>query len=311
MFDRLSQDSSIRSSKGGRARPKTARRLQIEPLEGRTLLTASLAPIPSVTVEATAGYQVPLNGMFGGNTDPETYTVSTDNTTGGVTASVATGEFWTIGVSHASSGPNDPAFSGTMTLQFFQDLTPNSVSKIESLITGTVPFNQLTPQAQSVIYPGGSGTTGVDYYTAPNGGDTFHRVANLTPAMTPGDLIVQAGSINGDGTGQVFATPYANETLPQLVYNGSGQLGLANSNSATDMVTNDSQFFITTWLERSGLDATPTSPTAASRSSASSWPARISSLTCRMSPSEGVPARLRSGRPRSPRPHSRPPIPTA
>ena len=218
MFDRVGQDSSIRSSKGGRARSKAGRRLRVELLEGRALLTASLAPLPSVTVAATAGYQVPLNGNFGGNTDPQTYTVSTDNATGGVKATVATGQFWTIGVNHVSSGANDPAFSGTMTFQLFQDLTPNSVAKIESLITGTVPFDQLTAQAQSVIYPGGSGSTGLDYYTV--GGNTFHRIANMFPGAN--DYIIQGGSISHDGTGQVFATPYQNENLPQLVFSRTG-----------------------------------------------------------------------------------------
>jgi cyclophilin family peptidyl-prolyl cis-trans isomerase len=208
-------------------------------------LLASLAPIPSVTVEATTGYQVPLNGAYAGNTDPETYTVTTDNATNGVTATVASGEFLTLGVSHASSGANDPAFSGTMTFQLFQDATPDAVSKIESLITGSVPYNDLTTQAQPVIYPNGSGSTGVDYYTASNGGDTIHRIANLTPSTTPGDLIVQGGSLNGDGTGQVFATEYANETSAQLIFNGSGQLALANTGAAS---SNDSQFFITSGL---------------------------------------------------------------
>ena len=76
-------------------------------------MTAALAPIPSVTVEATTGYQVPLNGAYNGNTDPETYTVTTDNPTGGVAATVAQGEFWTIGVSHTSDGSaSDPLVLG-------------------------------------------------------------------------------------------------------------------------------------------------------------------------------------------------------
>jgi cyclophilin family peptidyl-prolyl cis-trans isomerase len=209
-------------------------------------MTASLAPIPSVTVEATAGYQVPLNGSYGNNTDPQTYTVTTDGATGGVTATIASGEFWTITVNHTSSGSTDPAFSGSMTFQLYQDLTPNTVSKIESLITGTVPYNQLSTQAQPVIYPGGSGSTGVDYYTATNGGDTIHRIANDFPGAN--DYIVQGGSLNGDGTGSVFAAPFANETTPQLVFNGTGQLAMANA-GGTD--TNDSQFFVTTGSPRS------------------------------------------------------------
>jgi cyclophilin family peptidyl-prolyl cis-trans isomerase len=249
MFDRKGQNGWGRSSKGSRGRARTGTWLQLEPLEGRALLTASLAPIPSVTVEATNGYQVPLNGSYGGNTDNETYSVTTDNPTGGVSATISSGEFWTITVNHVSSGAGDPAFSGSMTFQMFQDLTPNTVSKIESLITGTVPYTDLTTQAQSVIYPGGEGTTGVDYYTA--AGDVIHRVANLTPSTTPGDVIVQGGSINGDGTGSVFETPFANETSPQLIFNGTGQLAMANA-GGTD--TNDSQYFITTGVNY-GLDA--------------------------------------------------------
>ena len=239
MFDRTGRDAIGRSGAGSRGRSKAGRRLQIEPLEGRALMTASLAPIPSATVMATAGYQVPLNGNYGGNTDPQTYSVSTDNPTGGVTATVATGEFWSVSVSHTSSGGTDPTFSGTMVFQLFKDLTPNSVSKIESLITGTVPFNDLTTQAQSVIYPNGAGTTGLDYYVV--GGNTIHRVASGFPGAN--DYIVQGGSIDGSGGGQVFATTYANETTPQLVFNGYGQLALAHS-SAPD--SNDSQFFVTT-----------------------------------------------------------------
>ena len=221
-------------------------KFQIEPLEGRALLAASLAPLPSVTVEATAGFQVPLNGTLGGNTDPQTYTVTTDGATGGVSASVASGEFLTIGVSHTSDGSStDPSFSGTMVFQLFQDLTPNSVSKIESLVTGTAPFNTLSAAGQAAIYPGGSGTTGQDYYTTT--GNTFHRISSGFPGTN--DYIVQGGSLDGAGGGNVFASPYDNENTPQLVFNGSGQLSLANAG----VNTNDSQFFVTTGSPR-GLD---------------------------------------------------------
>ncbi len=245
MFDRTGRDAIGRSGAGSRGRAKAGRRFLVEPLEGRALMTASLAPIPSVTVEAGAGYQVPLNGAYNGNTDPQTYTVTTNTPSGGVAATVATGQFWSITVNHVSSGPNDPAFSGTMVYQLFQDLTPNSAAKIESLINGTVPYANLTAQAQPVIYPNGANSPGRDYYLF--GGNTIHRVANLTgtPPVVPNDYIVQGGSLNGDGTGQVFATPYANETSPQLVFNESGQLALANSGGTS---SNDSQFFATTGL---------------------------------------------------------------
>ena len=241
MFDRLDKDALGRPSKGSRARSMAGNRLRIEPLEGRSLLTASLAPIPSVTVEATAGYQVPLSGDSTGNTDPQTYSVTTDSPTGGVTASVASGEFWTIGVSHTSSGAGDPSFSGTLTFQLFQDLTPNSVTQIENLITGKVPFNDLTTAAQAAIYPGGSGSTGQDYYTATNGGNKFTRVQNDFPDVN--SYVLQAGALVPPLGGQVYLTTYANETSPQLVFNGTDQLALANGGGTA---TNDAQFFITT-----------------------------------------------------------------
>jgi cyclophilin family peptidyl-prolyl cis-trans isomerase len=248
MFDRLGKDALGRHSKGSRARSKAGKMLRIEPLEGRALLAASLAPIPSVTVEATAGFQVPLNGQINGNLDPQTYTVTTDNPTGGVTASIASGDFWTVGISHASTGPNDPAFSGTLVFQLYNDLTPNSVSKIESLINGTVPFSDLTTAAQPVIYPGGAGTTGVDYYTATNGGNFFGRVQLGFPDADTG--IVQGGALVAPISGQVFAAGYANENTPQLVFNGTGQLALANGEPKVPN-SNDSQFFVTTGSPRS------------------------------------------------------------
>ncbi len=60
MFDRTGRDAIGRSGAGSRGRSKAGRRLQIEPLEGRSLMTASLAPIPSVTVEAGGGIPGPL-----------------------------------------------------------------------------------------------------------------------------------------------------------------------------------------------------------------------------------------------------------
>ena len=156
MFDRLSKDASGHHSRGSRTRPKAGDWLRVEPLEARALL-ASLAPITSVSVEGSsssstgssstgAGYQVPVNGSRPtGTRTRETYTVSTDGATGGVTAAnVATGEFWTIGVTpRVQRHGMTPSFSGTMTFQLFQDLTPNSrSSKIESLINGTVPYRR-------------------------------------------------------------------------------------------------------------------------------------------------------------------------
>ncbi len=229
MFERTGKDASGRLGTGSRALSKSGCGLRVESLEGRALLTASLAPLPSVTVEATAGYQVPLNGTATGNTDPQTFSVTTDNAAGGVVATVAKGNFLTVNVSHASGGANDPAFSGSMVFQDFSDLTPVAVSKIESLATGTA-----TGLAPGV-------TIGSDYYAGKN----FHRIANQFPDAN--SYIVQGGSLTGDGRGNVFATGFGVEKSPQLVFNGIGQLALANTGAAN---SNDSQFFVTTGSPR-------------------------------------------------------------
>ena len=232
MFDRTGRDAIGKLGAGSRGRARPGRWLRLEPLEGRSLMTASLDPIAAVTSPQYQGYQVPL---IGGTTHAQTFAVTSSNPA--VKATVAQGQFLTIGVTHASSGASDPAFSGTMTFQLFQDLTPNSVSKIESLINGSVTAAQLSTSAAAYA--------GQNYYVpSPANAATppkiFHRVANGFPDAT--GYIVQGGSLNGDGTGQVFATPYANEPSQQLAFTGTGQLALANSGPDT----NDSQFFVTT-----------------------------------------------------------------
>ena len=120
MSDRASSGAYRRETR----KPLRARyRPVLESLEGRQLLTASLAPIAPVTVNQYLGYQVPLDGS-GSNASTQTYTVTSSNPD--ITATVAQGQFLTMNVSHASSGPNDPAFSGTIVIQLFNDLVPTT-----------------------------------------------------------------------------------------------------------------------------------------------------------------------------------------
>ncbi len=190
--------------------PRSHRPL-LENLEGRALLS-TLAPIGPVTVPAGLGYQVPLDGGAG---DPQTYRVTSSNPQ--VQASVAQGNFLTLNVSHTSSGANDPSYSGQITFQLFEDLTPNTVNKIETLV------NQ-------------------GFYTGKN----FHRIASGFPG--PNDYILQGGSVNGSGSGEVNQPgfPFADEFVQQLAFTGSGQLAMANAGDDT----NSSQFFITTGSPR-------------------------------------------------------------
>jgi peptidyl-prolyl cis-trans isomerase-like 1 len=172
---------------------------------------ATIGALPSISIPQFLGYQVPVTG----GTDPQTYSVTSDNPS--IPATVAQGKFMTINVTHASSGPTDPAFSGPLVFQLFDDLTPKTTQKIETLI------------AQG-------------FYTGKN----FHRIANNFPG--PNDFIVQGGSVNGDGTGDVNQPgfPFADEFNTQLAFTGTGQLAMANSGPNT----NSSQFFATTGSPR-------------------------------------------------------------
>ncbi len=186
----------------------------MENLEGRQLL-ATLAPIPTVNSPATVGYQVPLQGGATGN---QTFTVTSSNPD--VKVSVANGKFWTVGVKHDSSGPNDPAFIGSLTFQLFGDLTPMTVSKIEQLISTGFYTSPTVP-----------GTSGAPQLPSKN----FHRIVS--------GFVAQGGSQTGNGTGSLNAPgyPFPDEFVQQLVFDGSGQLAMANAGDDT----NDSQFFVT------------------------------------------------------------------
>ncbi len=219
MLNRVGKDAIGRSS-GSKRRSTIGRRPVIESLEGRAMMTATLAPIANVSVPQFQGYQVSLNG---GTTHQQTYTVTSDNP--GVKATVAQGQFLTIGVSHtASSTAGDINVNGNLTFQLFNDLTPNTVAQIESLVAGTAKN-----LAAGV-------SIGSNYYVGKN----FHRVASGFP--TPTTYIVQGGSLNGDGGGQVFNSPFPDEFNQSVAFTGAGQIAMANSGADT----NDSQFFITT-----------------------------------------------------------------
>lgn len=201
-------------------RTRRDRRPQLEALEGRALL-ATLGGIGPQTVPAGLGLQVPLDGGAGA---PQTYSVTSDNPD--IAATIAQGNFLTIGVTHQSSGATDPSFTGELTFQLFEDLTPLTVSKIEQLVEQ-------------------------GFYLQPTTGNTFpsknfHRIAGNFPGAN--DFIVQGGSVSGTGSGEVNQPgfPFADEFVRQLAFTGEGQLAMANAGDDT----NSSQFFITTGSPR-------------------------------------------------------------
>ncbi len=206
-------DGASRRDPRDRTRKPSRSRCQpeLESLEGRRLLAASLAALPNVSVPDYQGYQVPLNGS-GSNATTQSYTVTSSNPDIG--ASVATGEFLTLNVSHASSGTGDVAIpASNVVIQLFGDLTPNTVANIESFV-------------QQGFY---------------NNKNLF-RVANNFPNST--GYIIQGGSANNqaNGVSGLPGTPFNNEIVQQLGFNNEGQLAMANSGKQG---TNDTQFFFT------------------------------------------------------------------
>ncbi len=199
-----------KSSTGSR-RP-VRRSLIGESLEDRRLLTASLAPIANLTVPALQGYTLPLNGS--GTADAQTFTVHSSDPN--VAVSIATGPFWNVGVSYTD--PNNAAndFTGTLTFQLFQSLTPNTVKMITQF-------------------------TNDNFYV--NSGKFFWRVVSDFGGTT--GSVIQGGSSsssNSTSSGQP-GTPFANEDVQQLPLTGIDQISMANA-GGTD--SNDSQFFINT-----------------------------------------------------------------
>jgi cyclophilin family peptidyl-prolyl cis-trans isomerase len=209
MWDRIrgSRSESQRHLAGLIARPGRRANLRplVEGLEDRRLLTsATLQPLANLTVPAQQGYTLPLLANTGA-TDVQTYTVTSSNPA--VAASIATGPFWNVGVSYTdpTNAAND--FTGNLTFQLFQGLTPNTVSEISNL-------------------------TNNGYYV--NSGKFFSRII--------AGFVVQGGAPNADGSEPNPPVTFANENVQQLAFTGIYQLAMANA-GGTD--SNTTQFFIT------------------------------------------------------------------
>lgn len=219
MFDRKRGGAFQGRLNGPQGPCRLARRPSLEPLEGRQLLAATIGPLGPLTIPATVGFQLPLDGGAGG---AQTYTVSSSNPD--VKATVARGKFLTIGVTHSSSGATDPAFAGSLTFQLFDDLTPLTTSKIEQLVNQGFYTSATDPSASKAATPPPQFPS-----------KDFFRIVP--------DFVIQGGSRSGDNTGSsgVPGFPFDDEFNQQLVFDGKGQLAMANAGNDT----NDSQFFVT------------------------------------------------------------------
>jgi uncharacterized repeat protein (TIGR03803 family) len=113
--------------------------------------------------------------------------------------------------------PNEGAFGGTMTFALLRDMAPVTAGYISGL-------------AQAGYY------NGLDFF----------RITNLAGTYETPAFIAQGGDPTETGTGGPGFT-FNNEFSPSLIFNGEGQLAMANSgnNQETFQGTNSSQFFIT------------------------------------------------------------------
>ena len=214
---RFNRSSVKRQAEGTGRKPgrRSSQQPQFEALEDRQLLTATLQSIPNLTVPAQQGYTQPLLAATARNRAPATFTVTSSNPD--IAASIIQGQYWTLGVSYTAPAGTTPAsFTGSLTFQLFNSLTPNTVSMI----------NEFTNDSYYV-------TTGKYFprIVTDFGGTTFY--------------VVQGGanSLDGSGTSGQPGTPFANENLQQLPLSGVNQISMANS-GGTD--SNDTQFFINT-----------------------------------------------------------------
>jgi cyclophilin family peptidyl-prolyl cis-trans isomerase len=213
MMDRAWGGAFRRSrSLDSRKPSRVSHRPLVESLEGRQLLAAALNSISPVSVPASMGYQVPLDGSASGATS-QTFSVTSSNPD--IKVSVAQGPFMTINITHtpASGQPTDPTINGSITYQLFSDLTPKTTALFQEFVNS-------------------------NFYT----GKLIHRIADFSGTGAAAGFVYQGGSPNGDGTGNsgLPGTPYGLELNQQLAFLEQGSLAVAHSAAPN---SNDTQFF--------------------------------------------------------------------
>src|SRR5271157_5560952 len=216
MLDRILKVNSRSDRHGAGSRPgskHTRRQPLVEVLEGRKLLTASLAPITNFTVPAGQGYQLPLDGS--GTSDPQTFTV-TPPSNPDIKVSVAPQvssatpqtanqpQYWTITVSHSPANSSDVTINHeSMTFQLFGDLTPQTVARIATL--SNIPSN--------------------NYYTGTLYGGPGEYFARITSVANAGFSVLQGGSTSAAPTSTLSTLKplIATEPVQQLAFTGQYQ----------------------------------------------------------------------------------------
>ena len=204
-------------------RAQLGQRLLLEPLEDRHLLSVNFNPITGpdtgnvFDIASGKTLYVPLTSTDAGQTISYSATSSDPN----VTATVLTGNP-TLSMNVSGTDANNNAFSGTITMQLFQNLSPNTVSIIEGLV------NNHTYDGQSFyrVVPNFVIQGGVNPTTA---GSTFNDEFNVGLSFnSPGMLAMANRGANTNST-EIFISaiglPAAqNPTFLNYGYTIFGQL---------------------------------------------------------------------------------------
>jgi len=209
----------VAPSAGGRAKNQIQLGCGVAWLMMATALHLAAAPvidpIPAATIPAGKSLIVPITASST-NGRPLTFTIT--SSTDAIAAVPHTNNpFWKLSVVQAAAANAPGAFStpfrgGTVTVTNLGDLT-------------FMLFPEYAPHAVSVF----QGLSASGFY---NGNTIFHRVV--------AGFMNQGGDPLTNGTGGLVFK-YDDESNPQAIFSGSGQLALANSGPDTD----GSQFFIT------------------------------------------------------------------
>ncbi len=182
------------------------RRLRMETLEDRHLLTVSLGSDQSITVAAGAPLQIPINAVESDPNATLSYSVTSPSGSA-ITATLPTGNpDLVLNITHTSSGqPGDTSFSGTMVIELYQNYAPDIVAQIESLVNAG------------------------DY-----NGMSFYRISGANDST---QFVIQGGLNAG-----ASSVPAIDDEFSQFLrYTSDGVVGLARQ---TNHDTGSSEFFI-------------------------------------------------------------------
>lgn len=160
----------------------------------------------SVTLQAGAPLQIALDGVDADG-DALTYTFSIPTEfQDDLAAELRMGKSVEIEVEHASSGAGDPAFTGSMLFQLFEDLAPRTTEQFLTLAERNPSF------FEDII---------------------FHRVIE--------NFVIQGGDPTGTGSGGSNLSDFDDEFHADLQHTARALLSMAKSEDDT----NNSQFFVT------------------------------------------------------------------